>query len=228
VKEHLLGGEHPFHQACFWLGRYGAALFSGWFEGEGGRLLTAEQRQQLIAEAKRLVGGVLLAAEEKNCHQGRCALDGLRAFILHHGRSENGDDEPTLIQSLDALPGDVLLDGLVSVALPAIDEVIPVVAHTVSSMPELDIDWEGLKAGARAVFEAGHNWPVVMVSQDGTIGTGYLVEPMTQWLTPITNPAVEVYFLNERAVASIAAKRTWAALMQLGLSGEEPAADGVD
>ncbi len=228
VQEHLIGGEHPVHQKCFWLGRYGAALFSDWFEGEGGCLLTAEQKQQLIVEAKRLVGKILLAAEEQSSHKDPGALDELRTFVLQHGMSANGEDEPTLIQSLDALPGDVLLDGLVSVALPAIDEVIPVVAHTVASMPELDIDWNGLKAGVRAVFEAGHKWPVVMVSQDGTFGSGYLVEPITQWLTPVLDPAAEVYFFNERAVASIAVKLTWTVLMQRGLSGEEPAAHEAD
>lgn len=55
---------------------------------------------------------------------------------------------------------------------------------------------------------------------DSSTNTGndrYLIEPMAQWLAPISVPTAEVYFLSERAVASIAVKLTWTALMQRGL-----------
>ncbi|MDF3838549.1 hypothetical protein P3W85_37290 [Cupriavidus basilensis] len=227
VQEHLLGREHRVHQTCFSLGRYGAALFSKWFEG-GERLIAEENRQWLTSEVKRLVGTILLAAEERVPYGNVEALDQLREILVQNNFSPNGNGDAELRKSLDGLPGDVLLDATASVVLPALDSVIPVVAHTVAPMPELEVDWDGLKAGVRAAFDAGHRWPAVIVSQDGTVGSGFLVEPMTQFAAPIADPAKEVYFFNEQASASIAVKFTWTALMQRGLSGKTSASCKAD
>lgn len=221
VHEHLIGNEHRTHQTCFLLGRYGAPFFSEWFEGEGMRLLTTERQQQLVLAAKRLIGEILITAEKKAFSQNCNALDRLRKLVLQNNVSPDDADDIALKQSLDSLPEDTLLENIITIVIPALDSVTPVVAHTVSPMPDLEIDWDQLKAGVRAAFDAGHRWPAVMVSQDGTVGSGYLVEPMTQWLTPIADPKQEVYFLNERAIASMAVKFTWADLIQKGLTGKQ-------
>ncbi|WP_211442437.1 hypothetical protein [Collimonas humicola] len=224
VEKHLIGDEHPVHQLCFRLGRYGATLFNDWFESEGGRLITSEQLTRMIYETKRIIGEVLLPAELRSGHRNLSALLKFRKFLAQHGGvAVNEADDTALKLVLNAFQGDALLEVFVSMVLPAIDEVVPVVAHTVSSMPELDIDWDGLKAGVQAIFDAGHLWPTVIVSQDGTVGSGHLVEPMTKWLPPITDPGAEVYFLNEQAVASIAVKLTWTAIAQHGLAGQRSA-----
>ena len=76
------------------------------------------------------------------------------------------------------------------------------------------IDWDWLKAGAKASFEAGYRWHAIILSQNGTIGGGRLDEKLTRLLTQISNPDTEVYFLNETAAFSSAVKITWTELRE--------------
>jgi hypothetical protein len=220
VEEQLIGCNHAVHQLCFRLGRYGATLFNDWFDGEGKCLMQLDQREHVVHDVTRIIGEVLLRSEVRPEQKSHGALANLRKFLAEQGGTLVDEaDDAALKLSLNSIQGSTLLEAFTRVVLPAVDEITPVVAHTVAPMPELDIDWEGFKEGVRAIFEAGHRWPTVIVSQDGTVGTGHLIEPMTRWLPPIADPAQEVYFLSEKSIASMAVRFTWTELMERGVLG---------
>ena len=60
----------------------------------------------------------------------------------------------------------------------------------------------------RALFESGDHRPAVIFNQDGTVGTGRMMG-IGKFLSPITDPDVEVYLLDETSARNIAMKMTW-------------------
>lgn len=55
----------------------------------------------------------------------------------------------------------------------------------------------------RALFESGDHRPAVIFNQDGKVGTGRILE-IGKFLSPITDPDVEVYLLDETSARNIA------------------------
>jgi len=87
---------------------------------------------------------------------------------------------------LDEIPDLELLSAFAGTLVTGIDSIVPVVLHTVSPASPATVDWEWLKSGVRALFEAGDHRPAVIFNQDGTVGTGRIMG-IGKFLSPITH-----------------------------------------
>ena len=63
------------------------------------------------------------------------------------------------------------------------------------------------------MVSAGVKRPAVTRDQSGQIGTGELIGPNDGLLADLSDPAVEVYFLDQMAGHAFAIKTTWDELM---------------
>ncbi|MFJ5282869.1 hypothetical protein ACIP66_03305 [Pseudomonas sp. NPDC088429] len=212
VRTDLISDRHPFHQACFDLGLREAMLFRLSEEGSIDRSPPDQPHEAAFLIRRILKGAILrmrgsqgqllqsagyrhfeeyLAPHLASCENEQGEVDGLRLHAVLDGISD--------IELLRAFP-ETLVKG--------IDSIIPVVLHTVSSAFPVTVDWEWLKSGVRALFESGDHRPAVIFNQDGTVGTGRMMG-IGKFLSPITDPDVEVYLLDETSARNIAIKMTW-------------------
>ncbi len=217
ISDELIGSDHRVHQYCFKLGMDGVLLFSEWFR-DGNSALAPDQTKALVEWAKHILGITLFFTNESASAPGSLWSQ-MRNVLTPHIRIEDLADETTLKQAIQELPDQILIDNFVEVMLPAIDSAIPLVLHTVTPMPAMTIDWDWLKSGAKASFEAGNFWHAVILSQNGTMGGGLLSPMMSKLLPPIKDPDIEVFFLNEKSAFSSAVKVTWADLIKNGVGG---------
>lgn len=209
VRTDLISERHPFHQACFDLGYRHALLFNLLSEQAIDHLSPDEPRAA-ASIVRSILKGALSRAEGS---QGQVfQSSGFHQFIafleLHLGSDINlGDDEAVSV-SIDAIADEELLSGFSGAIVKGVDSIIPVVLHTTRSPFPVRVDWEWLKSGIKALFESGDHCPAVIFSQDGMVGTGRL-EPPFRLVSPISDPNVEAYVLDESSARSICIKMTW-------------------
>jgi len=135
----------------------------------------------------------------------------LWAFLRRIGI--NSADAPAA-QSLQihSISASDLLSAFRDHGVSGLDEVVPAVLHTVGELPDMALDWGGMKESIRKIFESGCRWPAVMLSQNGRHGVGMVDEQFRSLLAPVQDPNLEVYFLDQKAVASFWVKMTWSEL----------------
>lgn len=212
VRTDLIGERHPFHQACFDLGFREAMFFRLSEEGSIDRSSPERPREaaalirrllkETIPRMKNSQGQLLQSAGYRNFeeylapHLAYC-LDG-------QGRM----DEQLLHAMLGEIPDVELLRAFSGILVKGIDSVIPVVLHTVSPTFPVTVDWEWLKSGVRALFEAGDHRPAVIFCQDGSVGSGRIMG-IGMSLPPIMDPDLEVYLLDETSARNMVTKMTW-------------------
>lgn len=212
VRADLISDRHPFHQACFDLGLREAMLFRLSEEGSIDRF-SPDQPHEAALLIRRILKGAILRMKGS---QGRLLQSaGYRDFeeyLAPHLASyldEQGDvDGVRLDAVLDEIPDLELLRAFPGTLVKGVDSIVPVVLHTVSPAFPVTVDWEWLKSGVRALFESGDHRPAVIFNQDGTVGTGRILG-IGKFLSPITDPDVEVYLLDETSARNIAMKMTW-------------------
>ncbi|WRH94658.1 hypothetical protein RCC30_13050 [Pseudomonas fluorescens] len=112
------------------------------------------------------------------------------------------------------MPDDELIAQFPKQILKGIDSIIPLVFHQAKAVPISAVDWDWLKAGIRALYDAGNRHGAVIRQLDGTIGTGCIDKGMTGLLVPISDPNEEVYFYDNLAGHAIMAKTTWRKLIE--------------
>ncbi|UZE30771.1 hypothetical protein [Pseudomonas asplenii] len=209
VRTDLISKRHPFHQACFDLGYRYALLFNLLSEQAIDRLSPDEPRAAACI-VRSILKGVLSRVEDSQgkMFQSPGFLE-LMAFLKPHLSSgiDLGDDE-AVSAVIDAIADRELLSGFCGAIVRGVDSIIPVVLHTTRPPFPAQVDWEWLKSGIKALFENGDHCPAVIFSQDGIVGTGRLAPPF-RLVSPISDPDVEVYIVDESAARIIAIKMTW-------------------
>lgn len=209
AAKHLIGDDHPVHQRCFELGRWGAAFFSEWLD-ESEQLVYLEAHADVLSDSLReMLVSVLVELQPFDIEPER--THALRAFLRRIG-IDSADAlaaQPLKIHSISASD---LLSAFQEHGASGLDEVVPAVLHTVGELPDMALDWEGIKESTRKIFESGCRWPAVMLSQNGGYGVGMMDERFRSLLAPIQDPNLEVYFIDQNAVASIWTRMTWPGL----------------
>lgn len=212
VRSDLISDRHPFHQACFDLGLREAMLFR-LSEERSTDCSSPVRPQEAALFIRRILKGAI--PRMKGSQGQLLQSEGYRGFeeyLAPHLAScvdEQGDiDGARLDAVLDEIPDLELLRAFPGTLVKGIDSIVPVVLHTVSPAFSVAVDWEWLKFGVRALFEAGDHRPAVIFHQDGTVGDGRIMG-IGKFFSPITDPEVEVYLLDETSARNIAMKMTW-------------------
>ncbi|MCK8654637.1 hypothetical protein [Pseudomonas umsongensis] len=212
VRTDLISDRHPFHLAYFDLGLREAMLFRLSEEGSID-CFPPDRPHEAVLFIQRILKGPIPRMKGS---QGQLLQSGgyrdFEEYLGPHVAScldEQGDvDGVRLDAVLDEIPDLELLREFPGTLVKGIDSIVPVVLHTVSPAFPVTVDWEWLKSGVRALFESGDHRPAVIFNQDGTLGTGRVMG-IGKFLSPITDPDVEVYLLDETSARSIAMKMTW-------------------
>lgn len=209
AAKHLIGGDHPVHQRCFELGRWGAAFFSEWLD-ESERQEFLEEHAEVLANLLReMLVDVLAEFQPFDIEPER--TNALRA-LLRKIRIDSADTLTALSRQIHSISASDLLSAFRDHGASGLDEVVPAVLHTVGELPDMALDWNGMKESIRKIFESGCHWPAVMLSQNGSLGVGMVDEQFRSLLVPVQAPNLEVYFLDQKAVACIWVKMTWSEL----------------
>lgn len=212
VRTDLISDRHPFHQACFNLGLCEAMLFRLSEEGSIDCVPSDQPHEAAVLIRRILKGAILRMRGSQGQLLQSAGYRDFEEYLTPHLASymdEQGDvDGVRLDAVLDEIPDLELLRAFPSTLVKGIDSIVPVVLHTVSPAVPVTVDWEWLKSGVRALFESGDHRPAVIFNQDGTVGTGRIMG-IGKFLSPITDPDVEVYLLDETSARNIAMKMTW-------------------
>lgn len=212
VRADLISDRHPFHQACFDLGLREAMLFRLSEEGSLDRFPPDQPHEAALLIRSILKGAIPRMKGSQGQLLQSAGYRDFEEYLAPHLAScldEQGDvDGARLDAMLDEIPDLELLRAFPGTLVKGIDSIVPVVLHTVSPAFPVTIDWEWLKSGVRALFESGDHRPAVIFNQDGTVGTGRMMG-IGKFLSPITDPDVEVYLLDETSARNIAMKMTW-------------------
>ena len=212
VRTDLISDRHPFHQACFDLGSRGAMLFRLSEEGSIDRSPPDQPHEAALLIRRVLKGAILRMKGSQGQLLQSAGYHDFEKYMAPHLAyclDEQGDvDGVRLDAVLDEIPDIELLIAFPGTLVKGIDSIVPVVLHTVSPAFPVTVDWEWLKSGVRALFESGDHRPAVIFNQDGTVGTGRILG-IGKFLSPIKDPDVEVYLLDETSARNIAMKMTW-------------------
>ncbi len=209
AAKHLIGGDHPVHQRCFELGRWGAAFFSEWLD-ESERREFLEAHADVLADLLReMLVHVLAEFQPFDIEPER--TNALRALLRTIG-IDSADTLTALSRQIHSISASDLLSAFRDHGASGLDEVVPAVLHTVGELPDMALDWDGMKESIRKIFESGCHWPAVMLSQNGSLGVGMVDEQFRSLLVPVQAPNLEVYFLDQKAVACFWVKMTWSEL----------------
>ncbi|EMX8445578.1 TPA: hypothetical protein ACKP9T_001578 [Pseudomonas aeruginosa] len=214
IFSHLLGDDHPVHQHCFELGCSGPFLF-GDLALQLGYQLPQEPRDQMLGELREIMKRVISQVASSVGYQVRS--DSYKAFadyLSPYLDIGSCHDETSVKTAVDAMPDDELIAQFPTEILKGVDSIVPVVFHHAKAIPISAVDWDWLKAGIRALYNAGNQHGAVIRHLDGTIGTGCVDRGMTGLLAPISNPSEEVYFYDNLAGHAIMAKITWQKLIE--------------
>jgi len=209
VRTDLISKRHPFHQACFDLGYRHALLFNLLSEQAIDRLSPDEPRAAAFI-VRNILKGVLSRAEDSQgqMFQSPGFLEFMAFLKPHLSSGIDLADDAAVSAVIDAIADKELLSGFCGEIIRGVDSIIPVVLHTTRPPFPARVDWEWLKSGIKALFENGDHCPAVIFSQDGMVGTGRLEVPF-RLVSPISDPDVEVYIVDESAARIIAIKMTW-------------------
>ena len=211
VEEHLIGKDHRVHQLCFEIGRKGAIFFSSWLDKTERNAFVRAHGTALAEPLRKALRGLLAKKELDDLDlAGMPALRRFLGTLRTAAGSDLGDASP-----LDIIPAETLLAAFRDHGIEGLDEMIPAVLHTVAPLTGLAIDWEGMRESIRKVFESGCRWPAVFLSQNGSFGVGEVDHTFRTLLPPVRDPSLEVYFVDEKAIAHVAAKMTWPELEEL-------------
>lgn len=209
ATKHLIGGDHPVHQCCFELGRRGAAFFSDWLDESERRVFLNSHADVLAGPLREMLVPFLVechpfAIEPERTHA-------LRAFLRRIG-IDSADALAAQSLQIHSISASDLLFAFRDHGASGLDEVIPAVLHTVGELPDMALDWGGMKESIQKIFESGCRWPAVMLTQNGRHGVGMVDEQIRSFLVPIQDPSLEVYFLDQKSVSSYWVKMTWSEL----------------
>ncbi|NWA41100.1 hypothetical protein HX871_18810 [Pseudomonas reactans] len=212
VRTDLISDRHPFHQACFDLGLREAMLFRLSEEGSINRF-PPDRPHEAASLIRRILKGAILRMKGSQAQllqstEYRDFEEYLAPYLVSCVDAQGDVDGVRLDAVLDEIPGLKLLRAFPGTLVKGIDSIVPVVLHTVIPAFPMTVDWEWLKSGVRALFEAGDHRPAVIFNQDGTVGTGRMMG-IGKFLSPITDPDVEVYLLDETSARNIAIRMTW-------------------
>jgi hypothetical protein len=219
VEEHLIGAQDPIHQLCYQTGRRGAVFFSSWLDRREQQAFVQAHGENLARPLRNAFD--MLLAEEELPNLGLASMPALRRF-LDKLRTVAGVDFPDGALPMGVIPAEALLTAFREDGIEGLDEMIPVVLHTVAPLEGLAIDWDGMRQSIRKIFEGGCLWPAVILSQNGSFGVGKVDPTFQGLLCPVDDPNLEVYFIDEKAVAHMV-KKTWPELE--GLLGCSISAD---
>lgn len=209
AAKHLIGDDHPVHQRCFELGRWGAAFFSEWLD-ESERREFLEAHADVLADSLReMLVPVLVELQPFDIEPER--THALRALLRRIG-IDSADALAAQSLQIHSISASDLLSAFRDHGASGLDEVVPAVLHTVGELPDMALDWGGMRESVRKIFESGCRWPAVMLSQNGRHGVGMVDEQFRSLLVPVQDPNLEVYFLDQKAVASFWVKMTWSEL----------------
>ncbi|MCK9744739.1 hypothetical protein [Pseudomonas syringae] len=209
VRTDLISERHPFHQACFDLGYRHALLFSLISEQAIDRL-SAGEIGAAASIARNILKGTLARADgsQGKAFQSEGFLRLMEFLEPQLGSKVHHADSEAVNVSIDTITAEVLLSQFSDVIVNGVDSIIPVVLHTTRPPFPVWVDWECLKSGVKALFENGDHCPAVVFSQDGVVGTGRLEHPFRN-RSPINNPEIEVYVIDESSAMNIVMKMTW-------------------
>ncbi|WP_157288216.1 hypothetical protein [Uliginosibacterium gangwonense] len=206
---HLIGGNHPVHQRCFELGRWGAAFFSEWLDELERHAFLVAHADVLADSLRGMLVPILAKFQPFDIEPERtCALRGFFRRI----EVDSADTLAAQSQQIRSISASDLLSAFRDHGASWLDEVVPAVLHTVGELPDMALDWGGMKESILKIFESGCRWPAIMLSQNGRYGVGMVDEPLRSLLVPVQDPNIEVYFLDQKAVASFWVKMTWSEL----------------
>ena len=205
VMDHLLGKDHPLHQASFQLGREGAIFFSERLHDKERIPYLEAHDERLAALLRDLMNAVCMQAMHNA--GGFSQAPKLQQWLERLGAET--EDEIRLKTSLAAVPAQELLTAFRESRGKVLDEVIAPVPHRVLPLPAVHVDWHETRRSIQALHDGGCLWPAFIVSQNGAFGIGPLADELTTVLPRIVNPQQEVYFLDARASHAIAVKMTW-------------------
>lgn len=211
AAKHLIGDDHPIHQRCFELGRWGAAFFSEWLDESERRGFLEAHADALADLLREMLVPVLVEFRSFDTAPER--THALRAFLRRLG-IDSADALAAQSLQIHSISASDLLFAFRDLGASWLDEVVPAVLHTVGELPDMALDWGGIKESIRKIFESGCRWPAVMLSQNGRHGVGSVDEQLRSILAPVQDPNLEVYFLNQKAVASFWVKITWSELQK--------------
>lgn len=205
----LISNRHPFHQACFDLGYRHALLFNLMSEQAVDRVNPDELRAA-ARTVRSVLKGVLSRAE--GCQGQVFQSDSFQQFMAflepHLGPEIDLEDSESVSAAIDVIDDEELLLGFPGTIVAGVNSIIPVVLHTPRPPFPARVDWEWLKAGIKALYEAGDHCPAVIFGQDGMVGAGRLEKPF-RLVSPISDPDMEVYVVDESSAMAIAIKMTW-------------------
>ncbi|MDZ4193801.1 MAG: hypothetical protein U1D65_17565 [Pseudomonas sp.] len=219
IFSHLLGNDHPFHQHCFELGCSGPFLF-GDLASRLGYQLPREPREQMLGELREIMKRAIPQVATSVGYQVRSdAYEAFADYLSPYLDIEHCHDEMSVRAAVDAMPDDELVAQFPMEILKGIDSIIPVVFHQAKAVQIAAVDWDWLKAGIRALYDAGNHHGAVIRYLDGTIGTGCVDKGMASVLEPISAPSEEVYFYDNLAGHALLAKVTWQKLIETVTSG---------
>ncbi|MGF6667201.1 hypothetical protein [Pseudomonas monsensis] len=212
VRTDLIGERHPFHLACFDLG-FREAMFFRLSEEGGIDRFPSDRPHEAASLIRRILKGAIPRMKGSQGQLLQSAGYGeFEVYLAPHLASclgEQGDVESVRLDAvLDEISDLELLRAFPGTLVKGIDSIVPVVLHTVSSAFPVTVDWEWLKSGVRALFEAGDHRPAVIFRQDGTVGSGRMMG-IGKLLPPIRDPEEEVYLLDETSARNIAIRMTW-------------------
>lgn len=217
VSDDLISNRHPFHQACFDLGFREALLFTLGVK-VAAEMLPTEQLSNAASLIRKLLKGAL---RHSHSSQGRVLQrPSFNALVEHLKPNLDLLSNPTNIEidaAVDSMDDHEVIASFPCEIIKGIDSIVPVVLHTARPAYPGVVDWEWLKSGVRAMFEAGDLWPAVILTQDGMIGSGYLEEGLKRCLIPVGDPDLEVYVLDESSRLSLTVKKTWAEVKEFYL-----------
>lgn len=205
TMDHLIGDDHPLHQASFQLGRAGAVFFSDRLEDEERLTFLNAHIDELAASLRDLLAAVTVSAMRSG--GGLSQAPTLQRWLNSVG--VEAVDEHRMHASLASAPAQGLLAAFRESQGKALDEVVPTVLRRVLPLLGVEVDWEEVKRGIQAIHDGGFSWPAFLISQNGKFGTGRLSDDFTKCLPPIADPQQEVYFLDTRASHAMAVKLTW-------------------
>lgn len=214
IFSQLLGRGHPFHQHCFELGCSGPLLF-GDLALQLGYQLPRESREQILGDLREIMKRVIPKIAGSVGYQVRSeAYKAFADYLSPYLDIGSCHDETSVDIAVDAMPDDELIAQFPNEILNGIDSIIPVAFHRAKAVPISGIDWDWLKAGIRALYEAGNHHGAVIRHLDGTIGTGRIDSGLAGTLAPISDPNEEVYFYDNLAGSACIAKITWQKLIE--------------
>lgn len=222
TRDHFIGNANPIHLLCFQVGYCGAVLFDTTLSRSAREHLPHDLRLETAKDIKCVLSAILhcytkVYADGGITPEHSAHLIKINDALMNSMSPENLHNDAIIEHYLGAVGEERLIDSMQEIIVPAADGLFPSIFHNAIDAAPLSIDWQWLRDGVKAIFAAGDTRPAVLRKMNGEIGTGQIVGPMGKFLAPLTDPDVEVYFLDERTGFAMATKTTWDELINGGV-----------